>query len=146
MSRSAIPLSLDTPMTFTQPLDFTDARDALREAAEQRRQARDWKQRAMQAEAEAERTYRKQRADLWLKAVGDTAKAKEDWVNSESADARFERDVAQRIVKAADERISEVDAERASLHKLVEASMPSIKSGMQDEPPSNLEDRVRRAA
>lgn len=145
MSRQAIPLSLERPMTFTQPLDFTGARDALREVAEQRRQARDWKQRAMQSAAEKERDYRKLRATLWTKAQGDTAKAKEDWVNSESADARFARDVALSIVKAADERISEVDGERASLHKLVEASMPSIRSGLQDEPPS-LEDRVRRAA
>lgn len=136
MTRQAIPLSLDKPMRFTQPLDFTDAREALREVEEQRRQARDWKQRAMQTEVEAERAYRKLRAEAWTKSPEGTAKLREDWVNDFTADARFDRDIAARIVKAADERLAEIDAERASLHRLIEASMPSIRSGQQDEPPA----------
>jgi hypoxanthine phosphoribosyltransferase len=123
MSGNPLPLSLTEPMRFSQPLDFDDARTALRAVAEHRRQAREWKQRSMAEEAEKERTYRKLRAEAWLKAPESTAKEREDWVNSETRDARYERDIASRLVKAADERLSEVDAERASLHRLIDWSM-----------------------
>lgn len=139
--RNPIPLSLDKPMQFAQPLDFTDARDALRECAQQRHQARDWKQRSMHAAADKEHTYRKARAVAWTLAPEGTAKMREDWVNDHTADARRERDWALYLIKAADERLAEVDGERASLHRLIDASMPAIQSGMQEQPPT-----VRRAA
>ncbi len=127
------PLSLDKPFTFTQPLDMTEARAALRAVANSRREAREWFQRASQNAAEKERTYRKQRAVAWA-TVDGTAKEKEDAVNDKTADLRFERDVAVSLVKATLERLEEVDAERASLHRLVEWSMKVAPLGAPAEP------------
>lgn len=123
MTANPIPFSLDNPVRFTQPLDSDEARTALRDVAEQRRQAREWKQRAMADAAEKERTYRRARARSWALAPAGSAKEREDWVNDNTADARYDRDVALYLIKAADERLAEVDAERASLHKLCEWSM-----------------------
>jgi len=127
--RNPIPLSLDKPFRFTHPLDLEDARQACRECAESRRQAREWKQRAMQAEVDGEHAYRKLRAQAWLQAPEGTAKMREDWVNDFTADARRERDIAVRIVKSADERLAEIDGERASLHKLIEFSIRVTSAG-----------------
>jgi hypothetical protein len=118
-----VPLSLTQPFRFDRPLEMDDAREALHSCAESRRQAREWKMRAMQDEAEKERAYRKARAEAWLRAPDGTAKHREDWVNDYTGGHRFERDLAARIVKAADERLAEVDAERASLHRLIDWSM-----------------------
>lgn len=123
MAKDAIPLSLTEPYKFQQPLEMDDARDALRECASARRQAREWKQNCMQEEAEKERLYRRARALAWLEAPEGTAKFREDWIADRTADVRFERDIAARLVKAADERLAEVDADRSSVHRLVDWSM-----------------------
>lgn len=44
--------------------------------------------------AECERAYRKLKARKWLEAPDGTAGAKEAWVNAETADLRYERDIA----------------------------------------------------
>jgi hypothetical protein len=55
--------------------------------------------------AEAERMYRKGRALCWLEAEGPTAAAKEAWVDAETADLRFERDVQEGLKRAAIESV-----------------------------------------
>lgn len=114
-----------------------DAREAARAISGQRRNARalleaaiDDLESALANEAEKERSYRKLKAEKWLRAEGDTAKAKEAWVDAESAQARYERDIASGLVKGAqqrvrlaEEKLAEVDGERASLHRLLEWSM-----------------------
>lgn len=128
-----IPLSLTEPFKFSQPLDVADARQALRDCANNRRQAREWFQRASEDAADKEREYRKARARAWLTVVGDTAKQKEDNVRDMTADLCYERDVALGVVKAAQERLEEVDAERASVHRLVDWSI-KIAAIQQPEP------------
>lgn len=122
MSRNPIPLALDQPFRFDQPIDMDDARQALRACAENRHQAREWLQRATLDRAEKEREYRKERARAWSSVEG-TAKEKEDAVNDKTADQRYARDVAEGVIKAAQERLEEVDAERSSLHRLIDWSM-----------------------
>lgn len=134
MTPNPIPLTLDLRMVFDQPLDHTEARTALRSVAEARRQARDWLQRALQDRADKERAYRQARATAWLTAPEGTAKAREDWVNDHTAQQRYERDVAEGIIKAAYERLQEVDAERASLHRLCDWSIKLAVAGEQPEP------------
>lgn len=121
-----LPLSLDQPLRFDQPLDVDDARRAVKMCAEQRRDARDWKRRALLDAAEKERIYRKARATAWTSAAEGSAKQREDWVNDHTADARFDRDTAAAMVKVCDERLAECDAERASLHRIIEMSMPNV--------------------
>jgi hypothetical protein len=128
-----LPLSLEEPMRFTQPLDHTEARAALRECANNRHQARDWLQRATQQRAEKEKAYRKLRAQKWVGAPEGTAKMREDWVNDQSAQARYERDVAVGVIRAAEERLDEIDGERASLHRLIDWSMKIAPLGEQIE-------------
>jgi hypothetical protein len=118
-----VPLSLTEPYRFAQPLEMDDARAALRECASARRQAREWKQRAMQKAAEAEHEYRKGRAQAWVVCPDGIAKEREDWVNAHTAQLRQDRDLALSLVKAADERLEEVDADRSSVHRLVDWSM-----------------------
>lgn len=129
-----LPLTLDQPFRFTQPLDHTEARTALRECAENRHQAREWLQRATDDRALKEKAYRQARAVAWLSAPEGTAKMREDWVNDRTAQARYERDVAVGVIKAAEERLEEIDAERASLHRLVDWSMKIAPLGEQREP------------
>lgn len=130
MTGNPIPMSLTKPFRFVQPLDMEDARDALRECATARRQAREWKQNGMQAAAEAEHNYRKSRAQAWARCPSSMiAKEKEDWVNAETVEAREQRDIAVSLVKAADERLAEVDADRASVHRLVDWSLKIAPMG-----------------
>jgi uncharacterized coiled-coil DUF342 family protein len=117
-----VPLSLDRPFVFEEPLDMDEARTALKACSRNRKQAREWMQRAALDAAEKERDYRKARARAWPEVAG-TAEEKKDAVNDKTSDLRYARDVAVSVMKAALERIEEVDAERASLHKLVEWSM-----------------------
>jgi hypothetical protein len=145
--RNPIPLSLTAPFAFGQPLDQDDARQALRMVAEQRHQARDWYQRAIEQRADMERVYRKARAAAWARHTDGTAKEREDQVNDVTADARYERDVADGIVRAALERLAEVDGERASLHRLIDWSMrldPHAQEGR--EPSTTTVIGQRRAA
>jgi hypothetical protein len=124
VSGNPIPMSLTEPYKFAQPLDYDDARAALRECATARRQAREWKQQAMHEAAVAEHNYRKARAEAWARCSSDKiAKEKEDWVNAETVTARQTRDLAVSLVKAADERLAEIDADRSSVHRLVDWSM-----------------------
>ena len=55
--------------------------------------------------AEAERQYRKARSLCWLEAKGRTAAEREAWVDSETADLRFERDVQEGLKRAAIESV-----------------------------------------
>lgn len=136
MTGNPVPLSLTEAFRFDQPLDADDARQALRMVAEQRRQARDWYMRALEARADKERTYRHGRANAWTTTTEGTAKEREDAVNDKTADARYERDVADGVVRAALERLEEVDAERASLHRLVDWSMRLDPHAMEGREPA----------
>jgi hypothetical protein len=123
MTLNPVPLSLDEPYEFEQALEIDDARRGLHLLAEQRRQARDWLQRAIKSKAEKEKEYRRERARCWARNTEGTAKEREDKVNDETAQFRYERDIAEGIVLAAKERLEEIDAERASMHRLVDWSM-----------------------
>lgn len=51
--------------------------------------------------AAAERDYRKAKSELWVRAktVDMLAKEKETWVDAQSADLRYERDVAEGMLR-----------------------------------------------
>lgn len=50
--------------------------------------------------AEAERIYRRDKALAWVHCSGGTAKAKEAWVDGETADQRYARDLADGMRRA----------------------------------------------
>jgi hypothetical protein len=59
--------------------------------------------------AQSEQTYRQAKPEAWAKSadMGMLAKEREDWVNGETSDARYERDLADVLRKSA------IDAERS---------------------------------
>ena len=76
---------------------------------------------APEKEASAERNYRKERARLWLDVPDGTAKSKEDWVDGESADKRYERDVARGLVAAYRESVRSRQTQISAWQTLVNA-------------------------
>jgi multidrug efflux pump subunit AcrA (membrane-fusion protein) len=127
------PYTLGLEFTNEQPLDYEDARSASREFAVQRQAARDMLQSAYAELAQAEAHYRRQRRLVRAKAVGDTAKARDEWVDAETAAEREDRDAATYKVKVIAERLQEVDATRASFHRLLEWSSKVNPNGDQAE-------------
>jgi len=79
--------------------------------------------------AEAERTYRKSKAEAWVRCPRDsdpkarswTAGRREAWVDAETADLRFERDVAEGMRQAALEAVRARRAQLSALQTLMNA-------------------------
>lgn len=69
------------------------------------------------AEADAERAYRKARAESWFTVEG-TAREKEDLVNGMTADLRHVRDTAQADVRAALEAVRNLRQQISLLQSL----------------------------
>lgn len=75
---------------------------------------------APEGEASKERDYRKLRSRKWIDAEG-TSQQKKDWVDGETADARYERDVARGLVQVARESVRSRQAQLSALQTLVNA-------------------------
>lgn len=110
------------PFTLSDPIDYEDGRAALKEINLRRSAAREDLEKATGMLVDAERDYRKLRAEKIGQAEG-TAVEKKEWLDGETADARHKRDGAEWAVKIVQERLAELDAQRASLHRLIEWSM-----------------------
>lgn len=119
MSHARVP----QPMTLTEPLDFEDAREAMKALAEQRKKTRGEFEQATGRLVDAEREYRKGRALARVKCEGSTAADRKDEIDAATADLRHVRDGAEWAVKICQEKLQEIDAQRASVHRLVEWSM-----------------------
>lgn len=71
--------------------------------------------------AEAERQYRIRKARLWLEAPSGTAGLRQAWVDAESADLRYERDLADGLRDAAREALRARRQELSALQSLLAA-------------------------
>jgi hypothetical protein len=111
------------PFTLSEPLDFEDARQAGKELARQRKEAREEFERRLEQAAEKQRLKRLALAKAFVEATGDTAAAREADAKKRAADAEYEHALAEGLVKAAQQRMEELDAHRATFHRLVEWSM-----------------------
>lgn len=120
--RSPSPFTLGLEFSLDQPLDFEDARDATRRFAEQRQEARQMLESAYAEQAQAEFDYRKARREQRLSATDTSEKERTEFVEAQTAEHRKARDLAQYKVKIIIERLEEIDASRASLHRLIEWS------------------------
>jgi hypothetical protein len=126
-ARAPQPFTLGVEFSLEQPLDYEDARAAARQFAEQRSQARQVLEGAYAKLADAERDYRLARARARRDAPkverGEvTAGDRDDAVDAATAEERRERDVARFTVELTKERLEEIDATRASFHRLLEWS------------------------
>ena len=73
--------------------------------------------------AEAEREYRRSKSRAWLecKALDMLAKEKEAWVDAESSDDRYRRDVAEGMRQAALEAVRSRRAQLSALQTFLNA-------------------------
>lgn len=106
-----------------EPLDMDDARRASRSLAQQRQLIREEFEKAIRHAADKKRDYRKAKALAYVSANGSDAAARKADVEARVADAEFEMELAEGMVKVQAERLEEIDGRRASLHRLMEWSM-----------------------
>jgi len=109
------------PFILDDPLDYESGRLAAKTLNDRRVLARQELEKATEKLVDAERDYRKGRARKIGDATG-TALEKKEWLDGETADLRHKRDGAEWAVKIIQERLAELDAQRASLHRLLEWS------------------------
>lgn len=115
------------------PLTYQDFREAAHKLATRRRSARELLEQAVTRHADAEAEYRKARALAYV-AHRDAANAgeRDAQVDAATADLRRGRDVAKGMIDAARELLAEVDAERASLHRLADWALRVDPTGSED--------------
>lgn len=75
----------------------------------------------VKALAEAEREYRHAKARCWLQAPDGTAAAKEAWVNGETADLRYQRDLAAGMERNARDAIRSYQVQISLLQSVANA-------------------------
>lgn len=73
------------------------------------------------AQAECERAYRKLTARKWLEAPAGSVPAKEAWVKAETADLRYERDVAAGMERNARDAIRSYQVQISLLQSIANA-------------------------
>lgn len=134
------PFTLGTEFSLEQPLDYEEAREAARTFARQRAEAREMLESAYAEQAQAEKEYRqaRQRARLAAPKVerGEvTAGDRDDHVDAETSDERETRDRAKFKVEIVKERLEEIDATRASFHRLVDWSATIDPASAEDRSP-----------
>jgi hypothetical protein len=120
------------PMTLAQPLDAEDARSAYRSYLSARSEARSDLERRHTELAEAERLYRRARAEKRVTIDAASAGERDDKVDAETADARYSRDVAKGMVKVTEERLEEIDRGLSSLNRIAEWSMRLDPAAQED--------------
>lgn len=105
-------------------LDLDEVRRQARALAEGRRTARRDYERYTKQEAEAEHDYRKKKAQAYLgsRSEGTASNGAEIVANAAAAEERMRRDIAHSMAKAAEQRIAELEADRAMLRQLAEWS------------------------
>ena len=111
------------PMTLTEPIDYEDARQALKALAQQRKTYRQELEEATSRLVDSEREYRRGRATARVKCEATTAADRKEEIDGATADLRHVRDGAEWGVKIVQEKLEEIDAQRASVHRLVDWSM-----------------------
>lgn len=82
---------------------------------------------APEKEAEKERDYRKARAKKWLEVPDGTAKFKEDWVDGQTADTRYERDLARGMKEAYRESVRNRQSQLSAWQTLVNAHRSEVE-------------------
>lgn len=128
------------------PLDYESFRDGARDLATRRRAAREQLERAVRDHADAECAYRKGRAQAYVIVDGKTVDEKKVNVDDRTAALASARDIAKGMIEVARELLSEIDAERASLHRLADWSLKLDPAAAEDRPATTSVIGGRRAA
>lgn len=102
-------------LVLRDALQIDEARAACQAIAGQRRAARHQLETALERLAERERDYRKARAVAYVR--------NESAPSAGMRDATVDAETAKGLVEVAEELLRQIDAERASLHRLIEFSI-----------------------
>ncbi len=104
-------------MTDLRPLDYSEARRKAHELHKRREAAIQMLEERTATAAEAERDYRKAKAQAFAQARSEEMGVTEAEVvaNGAVADARFKRDLAEGMVRAQREVLEALEADRAML-------------------------------
>jgi hypothetical protein len=108
-------------LNLEEPLEISEAREASRAMARQRRAAEDTLQQMVENAAETERLYRKAFSAAFIRAEG-TASAREAKAKADSADECYARDLAAGMVRVQTERLRGLEGERSQLKSIVDWS------------------------
>lgn len=119
-----------------QPLDYAGADALLRRARDRIKDAEEELEKRLTEKAEAERDYRKQLSEAYLrrKSEGRGSGEAELLSKGDVTELSFRRDLADGLVKAALEALENRRGDRASLHRLVEWSSKVNPDAEQREP------------
>lgn len=109
-------------LNLEEPLDISEAREASRAMARQRRAAEDTLQQMVERAAEAERQYRRALSEAFVNHTEGTAAAREAMARAVCADKSYERDLAAGMVKVQTERLRGLEGERSQLKSIVDWS------------------------
>lgn len=126
---------MPAPYQLKQPVDLLDARMMARELAKRRREAREQYENALILAADAHLKFRRAKKQAWLHAEGRTAEERKVDAENRAAEAEKEHALQEGWVKARQELLREIDADRASLHKLMEWSMKLDAYAQEDRSP-----------
>lgn len=98
-----------------------EATEELKSLSRQLHGALDWLRDTADDSADKERQYRKARALAWVENSEGTAGFREAQVDSQTADLRYERDLAEKLERAAIEKIRAVRQEVSAWQTLLAA-------------------------
>lgn len=85
-------------------IDLSEALDEVRQLRDDMHRAQDWLRDNAPLSSQAEADYRKARANAWVEVEG-TAAHREAQVDALTADLRYQRDLAEKLERAALEKI-----------------------------------------
>jgi hypothetical protein len=102
-------------------VNLPEATEQLLTLSRQLHGALDWLRDSAEDSADKERQYRKARALAWVNNTEGTAGFREAQVDSDTADLRYERDLAEKLEKAAVEKIRGVRQEIGAWQTLLAA-------------------------
>ena len=111
-------------MVLNEPLDYEDARQALKAAAQRIRDAEELLEQRFESKALAERDYRRKLSERLVhhRSEGKGAGESEVLAKGDVADLSHARDLADGMVRVAHEILEDRRGDRASLHKICEWS------------------------
>ena len=124
------------PLTLEHPLEIDDARRAGHRMSQLRQQAEKDYTAALIDKAETEATYRKALSEAFvrLRDAGVAGGAAEIQAKGDVVQSSKERDIAEGMAKAAEQRLKSLAEDRATLHRLVEWSMRVQLASEQQQP------------
>lgn len=115
-------LSLEALLQLGDPLDVSDARQASRLLAENRRTAERTYEEAVACAAEAENIYRKEFAKAFASAEGAATKREVEAADN-TADFKRDWEIKKGLVKSCLLRLDGIEGERSLLKSLIDWSL-----------------------